>query len=205
MPLRDHFRPPLDNEHHWEGFHATWPVMIVANLNPKLPDGYVAAPRACSAASVLNDMPGQDVYEVLVFNDQRRSHVVAAVEIVSPANKDRPVHRRAFVAKCVSSLRERVSVAIVDIVTTHTQDLYGEMLDRMGQTDPTLRPETTLLFAAAFRTIKRENQLLLETWRETMSVGRPLPTVPLWLADDLAVPLELQESYEQSCNILNIR
>lgn len=30
MPLRDHFRPPLDNKRHWEGFHATWPVMIVA-------------------------------------------------------------------------------------------------------------------------------------------------------------------------------
>jgi hypothetical protein len=28
--------------------------------------------------------------------------------------------------------------------------------------------------------------------------------VPLWLADDLAVPLELEESYEQSCSILNI-
>jgi hypothetical protein len=28
--------------------------------------------------------------------------------------------------------------------------------------------------------------------------------MPLWLADDLAVPLELEESYEQSCGILNI-
>ena len=29
-------------------------------------------------------------------------------------------------------------------------------------------------------------------------------TGPLWLADNLAVPLELEESYEQSCGILNI-
>jgi len=32
MPLRDHFRPPLDDLRHWEGFHATWLVMIVALL-----------------------------------------------------------------------------------------------------------------------------------------------------------------------------
>jgi hypothetical protein len=205
MPLHDHFRPPLDKKHHWESFLATWPVMIVADHNRKLPDGYVAAPRTSSAASVLNDLPSQDVYEVVVFNDKRRSHVVAAVEIVSPANKDRPEHRRAFVAKCVGFLREHVSVTIVDVVATHTQGLYGELLDWMEQTDLTPRHETALLYAAACRTIKRGNQWQLEMWKETMAIGEPLPTVPIWLADDLAMPLELQESYEQSCGIVNIR
>jgi hypothetical protein len=37
-----------------------------------------------------------------------------------------------------------------------------------------------------------------------LGFGQPLPTVPLWLAGNLAVPLELEESYEQSCGILNI-
>ena len=45
MPLRDHFRPPLDDLRHWEGFHATWPVMIVAQLRHRLPPGYFAEPR----------------------------------------------------------------------------------------------------------------------------------------------------------------
>jgi hypothetical protein len=50
----------------------------------------------------------------------------------------------------------------------------------------------------------REDEWLLETWPQTLALGQPLPTVPLWLADNLAVPLELEESYEQSCSILNI-
>ena len=45
---------------------------------------------------------------------------------------------------------------------------------------------------------------MLETWALSLSPGQPLPTVPLWLADDLAVPLELDVSYEQSCSILSI-
>jgi hypothetical protein len=32
LSLRDHCRPPLDDLRHWEGFHATRPVMIVALL-----------------------------------------------------------------------------------------------------------------------------------------------------------------------------
>jgi hypothetical protein len=45
MPLRDHFRPPLDDSRSWDELHGAWPTVIVMNLNPKLPPRYVAAPR----------------------------------------------------------------------------------------------------------------------------------------------------------------
>src|SRR5690348_16558738 len=195
--------------------------MIVALLRRKLPRPYFAEPRIHSGASpefdvttvwapprptlsVVTDLPAQDVYEVLVYDEKRRCRLVAAVEIVSPANKDRPEHRRAFAAKCAGLLRERVSVVIVDVVTTRTQNLYGELLDLIGRSDPGLNPEPPPLYAAACRLTKHANEWLLETWTQSLDLGRPLPTVPLWLADDLAVPLELDESYEQSCSILNI-
>jgi hypothetical protein len=38
-----------------------------------------------------------------------------------------------------------------------------------------------------------------------MALGLPLPTLPLWLAADFAVPLELEPSYEETCHILRIR
>ena len=44
MPLRDHFRSPLDDQTAWEGFHGGWPMVIVQSLVRKLPRGYVAAP-----------------------------------------------------------------------------------------------------------------------------------------------------------------
>jgi hypothetical protein len=56
MPLRDHFRPPLDDLRHWEGFHATWPVMIVAQLRRRLPPRYFAEPRVHSGASAEIDV-----------------------------------------------------------------------------------------------------------------------------------------------------
>jgi hypothetical protein len=128
---------------------------------------------------------------------------VAAVEIVSPANKDRAEHRRMFVAKCAGLLRERVSVVIVDVVTSRTQNLYGELLDLLGQSDPDLSSAPPL-YGAACRLTRRDNEWVLEAWAQSLALGKPLPTMPLWLADNLAVPLELDESYEQSCAILNI-
>ena len=247
MPLRDHFRSPLDDLRHWEGFHATWPVMIVSLLRRKLPRRYFAEPNVHSGASaeidvttfekedgvssadggngnggvatavvtavwspprptlaVAADLPAQDEYEVRVYDEKRRCRLVAAVEIVSPANKDRPERRRAFASKCAALLREQVSVVIVDVVTTRSPNLYGDLLDLIGQSDPLLSPEPPPLYTAACRMTKRADEWLLETWAQPLGIGQPLPTVPLWLADNLAVPLELEESYEQSCGILTI-
>jgi hypothetical protein len=245
MPLRDHFRPPLDNLRHWEGFHATWPVMIVACLRKKLPRRYFAEPRVHLGSSaeidvaafenedegllsigdnngngggvatavwappqptlaLTTDLTTQDVYEVRIYDEKRRSRLVAAVEIVSPANKDRPEHRRIFAAKCAGLLRLGVSVAIVDMVTTRTHNLYGEFLDLIGQTDPALHPEPPPLSVVSCRMKKCENEWQLETWLHTLDLGKALPTVPLWLSENFAVPLELEESYEQSCGILGI-
>jgi len=37
MPLRDHFRPPLDDVHSWDELHGGWPMMIVRKLVEVLP------------------------------------------------------------------------------------------------------------------------------------------------------------------------
>ena len=153
---------------------------------------------------VAADLPSQDEYEVRFYDQKRNCRLVAAVEIVSPANEDRPEHRRAFASKCAGLPRERVSVVIVDVVTTRCPNLYGDLLDLIGRSDPLLSPEPPPLYTAACRMTKPAGEWTLETWVQPLGIGRPLPTVPLWLADNLAVPLELEESYEQSCGILNI-
>ena len=153
--------------------------------------------------TIASDLPTQDVYEVRIYDERRRARLVAAIEIVSPGNKDRPEHRQAFVAKCASLLSERVCVVVVDPVTTRTHNLYAELLDLLGLSDPGIRLDTPL-YTAVCRMTKRNDEWTLETWTQSLTLGQPLPTLPLWIADDRAVPLELEASYEQSCSILGI-
>src|SRR5688572_17579534 len=44
MPLRDHFRSPVNDKHTWDEVHGLWPGMIVRELFDILPAGYEAAP-----------------------------------------------------------------------------------------------------------------------------------------------------------------
>ena len=150
------------------------------------------------------DLPDLDQYEVRVYDTKRGRRRVATIEIVSPANKDRPEHRRDFVAKCAALLQQQVSVTIIDLVTTRNFNLYHDLLDLIGQTDPSLGPEPSPIYAVACRTTKQGHACQLESWFHTLTLGQPLPTLPLWLADNFAVPLELEPGYEETCRVLRI-
>jgi hypothetical protein len=154
--------------------------------------------------AVATDLPDLDEYEVRIYDIKSGRRLVAAVEIVSPANKDRPEHRRAFVTKCAALLQNRVSVAIVDLVTSRASNLYSDLMELLGQIDSSQAAGPSPIYAAACRYARAGDSWLLETWAHPLSVGRPLPTLPLWLAENLAVPLELEGSYEETCGVLRI-
>ncbi len=96
-----------------------------------------------------------------------------------------------------------VSVSIVDIVTTRTANLYAELLDLLGQSDPSLAANPSFfLQASEYRRARSGDGWLLETWANPLVLGQPRPILPLWLAPDLAVPLDLEQSYEETCRVL---
>jgi len=160
----------------------------------------VWAPGQPSVA-VETTLPDYDEYEVRI-SARRRRHLVAAIKIVSPANKDRPEHRNVFVAKCAALLQKGVAVSIVDLVTVCHFNLYTGLLTLIGHSDPTLGAEPPDLYAASCRWIKKGKRNLLECWSHVLTLGQPLPTLPLCLSENLVVPLNLEQSYEQACHDL---
>jgi hypothetical protein len=157
-----------------------------------------AKPVVC----VETELPEYDEYEVRVYDRGRGRHLVAAIELVGPANKDRPEKRNAFVGKCAALLQNRVAVSIVDTVTIRPFNLYAELMTFVGHADPTMSADAPSLYAASCRWVRREGRAFLESWSHALAVGQTLPNLPLWLADNLVVPLDLEESYEQTCRDL---
>lgn len=131
--------------------------------------------------------------------------LVAAVELVSPSNKDRPSARRAFATKCAAYLQQGISVVTVDVVTTRTANLHGDLVQRLQLADEFAWHPPTGLSAVAYRVLRVNDQPRLDVWPFPLTLGESLPTLPLWLAPDLAVPLELEPTYEETCQSLRLR
>jgi hypothetical protein len=138
-----------------------------------------------------------DSVEVLIYANEGGAILAAAIELVSPGNKDRPAARQAFVAKCVGYLQQGVGVVVVDIVTSRLANLHNDLVTFLGGNCP--MPEGTSLYATAYRPVRRENDEHHDTWIYPLAVSQPLPIVPLALRRGPTLLLDLDSSYLDAC------
>jgi hypothetical protein len=221
MPLLDHFHPPLSERRHWHSFHNSWATYLSSQLNALLPEGYFAEANVQFGveidvatfqepganpppagwqvppphASLPLELP-EAVVEVGIFSRSGGPLLAGAIELVSPANKDRQTHRDALVSKCAAYLQAGVGLVLVDVVTERSTDFHRELLARLGVGDPGPGPA---LSGSAYRPVERDGVTTLDVWREPVAVGQPLPTLPLWLRGGLCLPVELEATYERTC------
>ncbi len=141
-----------------------------------------------------------------MFADEDDPRLAAAVELLSPRNKDRPAARQSFAVKCVGYLQQGSSVVVVDTVTTRCADLNSATLSLLGvDIDATALPRANLA-AVSYRAVGRADESQqLEAWSAPLALDQPLPTLPLWIASDFSVPLDLEASYQMTCADLRIQ
>jgi hypothetical protein len=157
------------------------------------------------ALAIAVDLAPVDGFEVQVFADDGDPRLAAAIELLSPRIKDRPAARPAFAVKCVGYLQQGSSVVVVDTVTTRRADVHGTILSLLGIDGGVAVMPSTNLSAVSYRAVGRDAQSQqLEAWPQPLGLGRPLPTLPLWIASDFSVPLDLQASYDMTCVDLRI-
>ncbi len=224
MPLRDHFHPPLSLRRHFHAFHNAWATFIASELNRQLPDGYFAEPNVQFGIEIdvaafdegLSDgspvltgwTPPEpvatipltligDVVEVNVFQTEDGPILIGTVEIVSPSNKDRAEEREALVTKCASYLQAGLGLVLIDAVTSRRGNLHAELLQRVSATQEAYGESD--LYASAYHPVKVDEDVRLTIWHEPLSIGRALPTLPLWLRGGPCLRLDLEACYERTC------
>jgi hypothetical protein len=138
-----------------------------------------------------------DLVEILVFGREAGPTLAGAIELVSPANKNRASHRDAFVSKCAAYLQQGVGLLIVDVVTDRHANLHDELLVRLGS------PEVAIweadLYACSYRPVMHDGQASLDLWQQALTIGGALPTLPLWLPGELCLPVDFEATYLRTC------
>jgi Protein of unknown function (DUF4058) len=148
---------------------------------------------------------GQDVYEVRIYDSKRSRRLVAAIEIVSPSNKDRPDSRAGFVHKATELLMQDVSVSILDIVTGSSFSLYQELLQSTDAIEVLQHEEFSPIYAVTMRMRIEKTRKLMDSWHYPLNIGSSLPTLPIWLDSQVAIGLDLESAYEEACQVLRIQ
>ncbi len=119
--------------------------------------------------------------------------IVALLEILSPANKDRESSIEDFARKCESALRQGIHLLVVDLFAPglHDPDGIHEIIWEAYGDEPNAPPASQPLTLASYMA-----GLLPEAYLEFVAVGDSLPTMPLFLDLSAYVSVPLEPTYE---------
>jgi hypothetical protein len=163
------------------------------------PEGPAASPPAEGASG---DEPDVEVAVSAIEAStalyvEKRGRLVAAVELVSPRNKDRPLARTTYLARYVGYLLEGVHLLLVDV---HGRPLNFSFADRIAEELRIPRPPCPPPLAVSYRVGEpaAEGGRLLAIWSRPLTTGTPLPTMKLSLNVKTAVLVDLEQTYTRA-------
>lgn len=119
--------------------------------------------------------------------------IVALVEIVSPANKDRAAHVAEFATKIETALLQGIHVLLADLFPPGPNDPQGmhgavwKRFDDEAMVRSLVEPLTLASYLAGATP---------EAYVEYLAVGAPLPDMPLFLNPDRYINAPLELTYQ---------
>jgi hypothetical protein len=124
-----------------------------------------------------------------------RGQLVAAIEVVSPGNKNNKNGIRAFVGKMVDYLRNGINVVVIDPFPPGPRDpegihqrIWDGFVGLPAEPRPPDKPLTVVSYDAGERV----------AYVDPMAVGDTLPDAPLFLAPGWYVNIPLERTYAAS-------
>jgi hypothetical protein len=162
--------------------------------NPRLPSNPTYA--AFDAPDVEVSVSAIEPSTALLV--EHHGSLVAAVELVSPRNKDRPTSRDTYLSRYLGYLLNGANLVLIDV---HPRPAGFSFADRLTEELSLDRqPPWPAPFAISYRVGEpaATGGRLLAIWRRPFVVGQNLPSIPLPLTVEVAVPLNLELTYAQA-------
>ncbi len=130
---------------------------------------------------------------------ERNGRLVAAIELISPGNKDRPENRDRYAGRYLSYLHHGVHLLIVDVHRRPIGFSFPQLMSERLVTPLPAPPAPSAVVYRVGESMKHDGRLLA-VWAEPLTVGQPLPAVSLPLTVHLAVPIDLEGTYSRAAD-----
>lgn len=127
--------------------------------------------------------------------------LVAAIELVSPRNKDRREAKEGYAARYLGYLRQGVHLLLIDLLPRPAGFSFVDVMGgALGLAIPATPPPSAVSFrvGAPVPSGAAESPVI-GVWHRTLQAGQPLPTLPLALTSQQQTTIDLEETYRAAC------
>lgn len=128
---------------------------------------------------------------------ERSGRLVAAIELISPRNKDRPAARTQYAARYLSYVRNGVHLMLVDV---HARPAGFSFAGVIAESLNFVPPPFAAPLAVSYRVGEpaAEGGRMLAVWQRSLVIGQPLPALPLALDGGKTVVVDLETTYQRA-------
>lgn len=127
----------------------------------------------------------------------RHGQLAAAIEVISPRNKDRPSARATYLTRYLGYLNVRASLLLVDVHPQPFGFSFADALARELQADEPPLPSPMAISICDGGAVP-DRGTILDVWRFPLTPGQPLPTTPLVLPDRVEIGVDLEATYSRA-------
>ncbi len=224
MPLHD-----WRDERGSDGFLLLWLTELLDWVQPRLPEGYRAyvgavpaltleagggrpdvtvrgwqeRPTATSSGTLLT--PDREAVATFTLDPQRALHVdwhgqlVAAIELISPRNKDRLDAQARYTRRYAGYLRQGVNLMLVDVFARPSGFSFADTLSAdLGLGEAPLPPPHAISYRVGSPVPNGDEMgTTVSIWSRSLAVGQSLPELPLAVETE-AVVIDLEATYHEA-------
>jgi hypothetical protein len=151
------------------------------------------------AASASSPEPDTEAVAVFDLDPQTavqidfHGQLIAAIEIVSPRNKDRLDARQRYLSRYLSYVRQGVHLLLIDVLPRPAEFSFADALAANLQFP---QPACPAPFAVSYRVGEPVPEgTIMAVWRRPVQIGEVLPTIPLALTAEVRIPIDLEHTY----------
>lgn len=181
------------------GAPAEQPDVGVHKTHGQTPEKATNGPPRVNIAGAARMAPDQEIAVAVIDPEsalfvESHQRLVAAVELISPRNKDRPIARATYLARYAGYLLEGVHLLLIDVHPRPAGFSFAEQIAAQLQFTQESLPAP---FAVSYRVGEpaATGGRILGIWRRALQAAQRLPVLPLPLSVDAEVPVDLEATY----------
>ena len=138
-----------------------------------------------------------DIDPQLAVHVFRQGQLVAAIELVSPRNKERTESRTLYTNRYLGFLGQGVHLLLIDLLPRPQGFSFSDAIAAASQFRQAPCPPPCAISYNVGGLADPPGRFL-DIWRRSLTIGSPLPTLPLWLTGDQLVPVDLEFTYSRA-------
>jgi hypothetical protein len=162
----------------------------------------VASSPTDTTSEIPSEEPNEEIAVAMIESPsallvERQGQLIAAVELVSPRNKDRPAARSAYSSGYAGYLLKGINLLLVDV---HRRPLRFSFADQIASGLQMNQPPCPAPFAVSYRVGEPapNGGRFLAIWRRSLAVGEALPRMHLHLSVHESVGIDLEQTYTRA-------